>query len=144
MIVNVPSGIKVLAGRQRLSQVFNNLIANALDALDGAPCRIEISAETLNGREIAVEVRDNGPGIPTELENRIFEPFITSKGEKGGTGLGLFIVQTIIEEHQGRISLVPHEGAGAWFQIILPRPPESDFSSRLPAPTDYKHPGRHQ
>ncbi len=86
VIVNVPSGIKVFAGRQRLSQVFNNLIANALDAQDGAPCRIEISAEPLNGREIAVEVRDNGPGIPSELKNRIFEPFITSKGERGEPG----------------------------------------------------------
>ena len=132
--VNVPAGMKVYAGRQRLAQVFNNLIANALDALDGAPCRIEITAETLNSREITVEVRDNGPGIPAELENRIFEPFITSKGEKGGTGLGLFIVQTIIEEHQGRISLVPHEGPGAWFQIILPRPPEPDSSFQPPGP----------
>ena len=128
--------MKVLAGRQRLSQVFNNLIANALDALDGAPCRIEITAETLNGREIAVEVRDNGPGIPSELESRIFEPFITSKGEKGGTGLGLFIVQTIIDEHQGRISLVPHEGPGAWFQIILPRPPEPDHPFQPPGTGD--------
>ena len=128
--------MKVLAGRQRLSQVFNNLIANALEAQDGAPCRIEIFAETLNGREIAVEVRDNGPGIPSELKNRIFEPFITCKEEKGGTGLGLFIAQTIIEEHQGRLSLVPHEGPGAWFQIIPPEAPESDFSPRLPAPTD--------
>jgi two-component system, NtrC family, sensor kinase len=120
VVLNVPTGLRVFAAPQRLSQVFNNLIANALDALDGAPCLIQISAETLKGQEIAVEVRDNGPGIPSELEKRIFEPFITSKGDKGGTGLGLFVVQTIVDEHQGRISLVPHEGEGAWFQIILP------------------------
>jgi C4-dicarboxylate-specific signal transduction histidine kinase len=122
VIVNVPTGMTVLASRQRLSQVFTNLVANALDALDGNRVRIEILAQTLNDQEIGVEVRDNGPGIPPELESLVFEPFITSKGEKGGTGLGLFIVQTIIEEHQGCISLIPHEGPGTWFKIILPRP----------------------
>jgi two-component system, NtrC family, sensor kinase len=136
VILKVPSGTKVLGVRQRLSQVFNNLIGNALDAQDGAPCLIRISAESSINREITLEVRDNGPGIPPELEPRIFEPFITSKGEKGGTGLGLFVVQTIIEEHQGRISLVPHEGPGAWFRIILPKPPEMDLSPPLPASTD--------
>jgi signal transduction histidine kinase len=70
--------------------------------------------------QIDIKITDNGPGIPDEIADKIFDPFFTTKGKDEGTGLGLFIVRNIIEEHQGKISLSPFAGRGAEFHIIMP------------------------
>jgi signal transduction histidine kinase len=114
----------------QLSQVFTNLVANAFDALDGKG-RITISAvagaidadPALAGLNpptpaVVVEVADDGPGIPAELTDRIFNPFFTTKVT--GTGLGLAIVRKIVDAHDGRIDVVSAPETGTRFRVTLP------------------------
>ena len=105
----------------QLQQVFLNIINNAAQAIGGARkgSKVEVRARRwLDG--VAVEVADDGPGIPAELHQRVFEPFYTTKPEGEGTGLGLSICQGIIKEHGGRIRLQSELGQGATFTIELP------------------------
>lgn len=112
---------------QRLVQVFVNLLSNARDATSNAKPVCVSSRQ--QGSQIAVEVTDAGSGIPKEMLERIFEPFVTTKDPGKGTGLGLALVYSIIEDHQGRIEVTsPLEGKdyGTRFTILLPRaePPQ--------------------
>lgn len=101
-----------------LNQVWTNLIDNAIDAMDGkGELRIRIF---LDGRFVVVEIADNGPGIPPEVEAHIFEPFFTTKGVGEGTGLGLDTVQRIVRKHGGNIHVTSGEQGGACFQVRLP------------------------
>jgi C4-dicarboxylate-specific signal transduction histidine kinase len=104
----------------QLEQVFINLLTNARDALeDAAERRIRI-ASTVNGEVVRITVRDTGPGIEPGLEQRIFDPFVTTKEVGKGTGLGLSITYGIIKEHGGAISVATQPGEGAAFVIDLP------------------------
>ncbi|NLF25316.1 MAG: hypothetical protein GX589_06625 [Deltaproteobacteria bacterium] len=98
-----------------LEQVFYNLILNAVQALKGSGT-IFVSAEDRDGC-LEVCVADNGPGIATDMGERIFDPFVTDKGN--GTGLGLTIVKKIVSRHGGHISFVNLNGAS--FTVLLPR-----------------------
>jgi len=117
--VAVSREITIFCNRQKISQVFINLLNNAMDAMGGEEGGIFICAET-GGDRVRIRFRDSGPGIPADLSKEIFSPFFTTKGETGGTGLGLFIVRGIIEDHGGAISLAPGSGKGAQFEITLP------------------------
>jgi nitrogen fixation/metabolism regulation signal transduction histidine kinase len=106
----------------QLRQVLNNLIINSRDALSAQENRpqIVISSrleQSTSKAWVEISVQDNGPGVPEDLLERIFEPYVTTK-EKG-TGLGLAIVRRIIEEHNGRIN-VGNSTEGAWVKIRLP------------------------
>jgi len=114
----------------QLSQVFTNLIANAFEALDGKG-RITISAtaSTIEADPafvgvhpptpvVIVEVADDGPGVPAELTDKIFNPFFTTKVT--GTGLGLAIVRKIVDAHDGRIDVNSVRESGTRFRITLP------------------------
>jgi two-component system sensor histidine kinase AtoS len=107
----------VLADDQALRQCLYNLMTNALQATGyrGA-IQLEV-AESCAGDSLTIVVRDDGPGIPAELQSKIFEPF--SSGRCGGTGLGLSIVRRIIEAHEGTIMV--RNAPGAEFTIRLPR-----------------------
>jgi len=114
--------VQVLGAPKRLGQVILNLVVNAADALTGQSDpmpRIDVSVGQEDGCGL-VRVRDNGPGIPKHKAQGIFEPFVTSKVGKGGTGLGLAVSRTIAEEHGGTLSLEPNSGSGAWFVLRLP------------------------
>jgi len=74
---------------------------------------------------LAVQVRDQGPGVPEERVPRLFEPFFTSKPEGSGTGLGLWITQGIVHDHEGRIEFANLTGGGACFTVLLPSPGSS-------------------
>jgi two-component system NtrC family sensor kinase len=108
----------------KLSQVFMNLITNAVHATK-LPNRqpidrvIEIISTQENG-EILIHISDNGPGIPDHLHDRIFEPFFTTKDVGEGTGLGLSIVHGIIAEHKGSIDFKKMKSGGTRFTIHLP------------------------
>lgn len=108
----------------QITQVLINLLINARDAVrlnhvnEGV---IEISSWTIiEEPAVAFSVRDNGPGIPSDIRDKIFTPFFTTKPIGEGTGLGLSIVKGIVEAHDGRISVENHPEGGAIFTVILP------------------------
>ena len=82
------------------------------------PVVIDICLYT-EGRQAIITVKDNGPGIPSALEDQVFEPFFTQAREQGGTGLGLAVVRALVNAHQGNIRLLP-EVSGAGFELSLP------------------------
>ena len=109
-------GKSLLVAGEKLSQVFLNIILNAIDA---APTRGEIVVETRkNETGCTVAVKDNGPGIPGDLKARIFDTFYSTK--EGGTGLGLSISKKIVESYGGTITLSDADLDGACFTIFLP------------------------
>jgi PAS domain S-box-containing protein len=110
----------VLANREEIQQVILNLVMNAEQAmaiLGGA--RVLSVRTSMSARAAVVEVRDSGPGIPTELAGKIFEPFFTTKSEGGGPGLGLSLSLGIANAHQGQLELVP-ASSGCCFRLTLP------------------------
>ena len=114
--------VHVQGSPKRLGQVVLNLVVNAADALTGQSDplpRIDVSVEQEDGFGV-VSVRDNGPGITDEKQHSIFQAFVTSKSNNGGTGLGLAVSRTIAEEHGGTLVLQRHSGIGAWFKLRLP------------------------
>ena len=110
---------KICARGSELNQVWTNLIDNAIDAMDGkGELRISTAREL---DRLLVEIGDNGPGIPPEVQAHIFEPFFTTKGVGQGTGLGLETVRRIVQEHSGEITVQSVPG-DTRFQIRLPLP----------------------
>jgi signal transduction histidine kinase len=108
----------------KLGQVFLNILSNAIDAVfssddGGANPIITIQTKEVDGK-IVIEISDTGTGIPIEILNKIFDPFFTTKKVGSGTGLGLPISATIIEEHQGVIYAKNNPVKGAAFVIELP------------------------
>jgi nitrogen-specific signal transduction histidine kinase len=96
-----------------------NLLVNAADAVPAEGGRIRLTARREDGA-LRLEVSDNGPGIPEDLRERIFEPFFSTKGSRG-TGLGLAVTRKIVEEHGGRITVETGEMGGARFIVLLPQ-----------------------
>lgn len=114
----------VMAFGSELNQVWTNLIDNAIDALNegtphGAPPQIVIRTCQKNGL-LRVEIEDNGPGIPTELKNRILEPFFTTKPMGKGSGLGLDVVRRIIENRHSGSLMVESRPGRTCFAVSLP------------------------
>lgn len=107
--LDVESGLPSLSiDRERMSFVFQNLIANALDAAradPAAPPSVHIVVRRDGNHSIRATLRDSGPGIPAEMTERIFEPFFTEKSQ--GMGLGLAICRSIVESHGGRLWAEP-------------------------------------
>jgi signal transduction histidine kinase len=116
---DVPEGLPdVDADRQRVVQVFQNLVQNALQhSPPGSRVILEAGAAP-EGRAVWCAVRDAGPGFAPEDLRRLFEPFYTRR--QGGTGLGLSIAQRIVEQHGGRIEAHNHPEGGAVVTVILP------------------------
>lgn len=108
----------------QLNQVFMNILSNAIDALINENIKsnkqIIIHTSRLDNNYIKVGIKDNGPGIPIEIRNKLFDPFFTTKPVGKGTGLGLSICYTIIEKHRGRIEVISDVGQGTEFVITLP------------------------
>lgn len=107
--------------------MFLNLINNAAQATDATGGEITLRTRTVDDGHVAVEIADNGKGIPPEIMSKIFDPFFTTKPVGKGTGLGLSISYEIVEQHGGRISVDSTVGKGATFTIVLPLvPPEPE------------------
>jgi len=105
---------------RQMEQVFNNLIKNAWEALSQTlDPKIFIRAKR-DGDMVLIKIQDNGPGIPKEIQEKIWVSFFTTKGGKGGTGLGLSAVMQIVNQHGGKIWLESAVGNGATFFVKLP------------------------
>jgi PAS domain S-box-containing protein len=110
----------VLANREEIQQVILNLVMNAQQAMsDPAGARMLSVRTFMTGEDAVVEVRDTGPGIPTELAGRIFEPFFTTNSAGAGPGLGLSLSLGIATAHQGQLELIP-AASGCCFRLTLP------------------------
>lgn len=110
------------ADTKQLGQVFNNLIKNAWEALEKTPQpAIRITAQLASEPGfVQVDIQDNGSGIPPELLDKIWVSFFTTKGDRGGTGLGLSACMAIISQHDGKISVESQAGTGTTFTLLLP------------------------
>jgi signal transduction histidine kinase len=111
----IPDGIRLDADPDQMRQVLSNLLGNASQAMGGQG-RIWISAERREGG-VALRVRDEGPGVPPEHRDQIFDALYTTKPK--GTGLGLALCRRILEAHKGELSLEAHTG-GAVFRVWIP------------------------
>ena len=121
--INVPVDAVIMADASKLQRGLINLVKNACEVLQAKHTVAACVTVTLRmlGDEVVIDVADNGPGIPSELQGKLFEPFATH-GKSGGTGLGLAIVKQIAEAHDGSLS-VQSSPRGAIFTLHLPQPP---------------------
>jgi signal transduction histidine kinase len=113
----------ILVDVNQMKQVLLNLIHNALQAMPtGGELTISTESVLRGGRDwIRVSVHDTGIGIPRPDQARIFEPFYTTKGDQGGTGLGLSVTYGIVTDHAGQIDVESKPGAGSKFSVWLPQ-----------------------
>jgi len=141
--VDIPGDLVITADKQRIQQAFLNLIKNGIEAIPGEGT-VSVRARkhraidkagddtgiynylkyrgkcTLEDDTVDIEIRDTGEGIPADLLPKVFDPFFTTKDVGKGSGLGLFIVHEIIDEHDGCIAVDSEPGKGTTFLIRLP------------------------
>ncbi|HBB88414.1 MAG TPA: hypothetical protein DC047_12440 [Blastocatellia bacterium] len=115
--LNAGNGLHTFGSASELREVFVNLIVNAVDAMpNGGKLKINCVADE---SRLRLQFADNGTGMPEDVRQRIFDPFFTTKGAHG-TGLGLSVSYSIIERHEGSISVASNIGEGTVFTIELP------------------------
>jgi signal transduction histidine kinase len=115
--IDVPADVELSLARSPMERVFQNLIANAIEAMPtGGQLRI-----TAEGQEngVLVSVQDNGPGVPASIAAQLFQPFATA-GKKNGMGLGLALSRETVREHGGDLWVDTTYRGGACFHIRLP------------------------
>lgn len=107
---------------RQIEQVFNNLVKNAWEAMNGQDnAKIWIDVRIADEPDyLLVTIKDNGPGIPAEIQEKIWVSFFTTKGDRGGTGLGLSACMQIVNQNNGKIWLQSESGKGATFFVLLP------------------------
>ena len=128
LTVTAPAPVPAQAGEGHLEQVLDNLIANALDALPpGGSIRIAVTAA---GGQAVITVADDGPGMSAEQQRVAFRRF--ASGTPGGTGLGLAVVDRLVEGSGGTVSLSDSPGGGLTVRIGLPAPPGRPAGTRRP------------
>ena len=112
----------VIGDMRSLEQVFVNLVSNAVQAMEKTGGTLTIKAHEISEREshpmIEITVSDSGPGIPDDVRDHIFEPFMTTN--QNGTGLGLAISKRIVVAHKGNIFVESFTG-GTIFHVLLPK-----------------------
>jgi two-component system, NtrC family, nitrogen regulation sensor histidine kinase NtrY len=113
----VNNKIMIEADKTQMNRLFTNLFANAVEACNGNVCKIEVSEEQHNGT-VLISIKDNGEGIPPEMQSQIFVPNFTTKSS--GTGLGLAMCKGIIEQAKGRIWFETGKERGTIFHVELP------------------------
>lgn len=126
--VEGPRELEVRMGPDALKQVLLNLVENAREALSDSPSAgegrvdiiVEAGGKARDSGRASVEVRDSGPGIPEEIRSRLFDPFVTTKDEVHGVGLGLFVAQGLVRRHGGSLRAEESGDTGACFVVELP------------------------
>jgi nitrogen fixation/metabolism regulation signal transduction histidine kinase len=111
-----PSHMKLIADPKLVEQILINLLLNAIQAVEDQPdAQIELSAYIDRHSRPAIEVSDNGPGIPPDVQEKIFVPFFTTKEE--GSGIGLSLARQIMRLHDGMLTMHSEPGSGATFML---------------------------
>ncbi|GAB6182680.1 c-type heme family protein [Thermodesulfovibrio hydrogeniphilus] len=109
---------EIMVDPNKIEQVFLNIVLNAIQAMDSGEKILTITTYTQNGK-CYISFKDTGPGVPSEILPKIFDPFFTTKPVGQGTGLGLSVSKSIVEQHNGRI-LVDTSSKGTTFTVELP------------------------
>lgn len=109
----------IMADPNKLRQVLTNIIVNALDAMPKGGRLVVTTRYLPDSQQAGITVEDSGPGIPQDMQSRIFDPFYTTKGVDG-TGLGLAVSLGIIEQHDGKIEVESEPGEGTMMKVRLP------------------------
>ncbi len=142
-----PDLLKISADSQQIGQVIMNLVVNARDAMpNGGTLSIETDNITLGAEHIDVipgphatlSISDTGMGMSREVQDRLFEPFFTTKDTGRGTGLGLSMVQAIVRQSGGHISVESHPGKGTTFHVYFPQQVEAPVAP-VPPPAPVAH-----
>jgi two-component system C4-dicarboxylate transport sensor histidine kinase DctB len=125
--------LRARCDQNRLEQVLVNLIGNAIDAVGEVaqgPRRLELKAwrEGDRGDQVVLQVADNGPGLPQQVQERLFEPFLTTKAPGVGLGLGLTISASTVREFGGELKGENRPQGGAVFTLRLPATTEEDHA----------------
>ena len=103
---------------RKMERVFHNLLLNACEAVPKQGGRIDLSLRETNGG-VELQVSDNGPGVAPAVKDQLFQPFV-SFGKENGTGMGLTVVQKIVQDHGGDVTVLRSSTSGAVFQVVLP------------------------
>lgn len=121
LLVEIESDIYIKSYKSWLNQVMINIVKNAKDALEESERKDKFIKIRLfkEGDFAVISIEDNAGGVPEELAGRIFEPFVTTKKAKQGTGLGLYVSRLILERAGGNIEF-SSSSAGTCFNILLP------------------------
>jgi len=145
---------RIVGDAGQLQQVVLNMLQNAHDAImmSGQGSRVVVRTRRLGKDWVAFDVEDDGPGIPEDIREHIFNPFFTTKPPGKGTGLGLSISHRIVKKHDGRITVRSRPGRGARFTVELPLRPaakrpelaegsrsESDTGGKVDSPNGSAH-----
>ncbi len=113
------NGLSISANRRQMEEIFFNLVINACHAMGDKGGELAFRVHQPNGK-VVIEISDTGPGITKENSRRIFEPFYTTKGDKG-SGLGLYITKQLVERNGGKISVNSKPGTGTTFTLEFKR-----------------------
>jgi signal transduction histidine kinase len=116
-------------------QIMTNLLSNAFDAVASRRGRVRVKTE-VDTQHLHIVVEDNGCGIPTNVQGRVFEPFWTSKRDGEGTGLGLAIVKTIVDKYEAELTLKSEDNSGTRMSLLFPLSKLNSVKSSAPCPTE--------
>jgi signal transduction histidine kinase len=117
---------------RKLERALYNLLLNACEAAPAVGGRVEVAVNE-NGGTIEIEVSDNGPGVADSIRDKLFHPFV-SYGKENGTGLGLAVVQKIVQDHRGEIAVERTTNARTVFRIVLPGRSREALAASNPSP----------
>ncbi|MGI5939799.1 MAG: [Fe-Fe] hydrogenase large subunit C-terminal domain-containing protein [Thermoleophilia bacterium] len=121
-VADVPPGLEADADRDQLTQVLLNLVKNGVEAMEGRTGTVRVKAREMPETDrIRFSVSDQGNGIPTGAEDKIFQPFFTTKSIGKGTGLGLPITYGIVKMHNGNMWFDSEKGVGTTFYVEIPK-----------------------
>jgi signal transduction histidine kinase len=137
LAIDVDAKIVARFDEGRVARAVHNLARNAIEAMGDKGGELSIEAY-LERSDLVIVVSDTGPGVPPEIEGRLFQSFVTL-GKEGGTGLGLAIVKKIVEEHDGSVA-VRSSSKGARFELRLPQGAKK--AGKEPKKADKRRPGK--